>query len=208
MEELKRCFTVYTNAHTMLIERGYVHMLALSIQATTFDEFFQRFFKNGYLDKNLLNFVRVKENQDKSSQYISVYFCQDESLRKKHIVKIIEKLKSSKMSHAMVIYPKALTPSAKKKFTERDNNCKIEVFSEDEMFLNITKHQSMPKVHVLTKLEKETFLIQNRLTDTQLACIQSSDPLARYYGLRKRDVIRLIRKSDSAGLYATFRVCS
>ena len=32
-----------------------------------------------------------------------------------------------------------------------------------------------------------------------------SDPVARYFGLKVGDIVKIIRRSDSAGMYATYR---
>lgn len=194
-------YRIHVNAHQMLHDRKYTELVS-GKKATTYEEFCEMFVNNGTLDKDGLNFIRMRNDTD----FISVFFTNDESIGIKSIITIAERMTANKIQHSILVYPKNLTASAKK-YMEKTNKLRIEAFSEDELRINITKHELMPVHQVLTAQQKAEFLTSAKLNEEQLAKISGSDPVAKYYGMRRGDVVRIIRRSDTAGKSVTFRVC-
>ena len=61
---------------------------------------------------------------------------------------------------------------------------RIEIFREDELVLNITKHVLVPTHTPLTSEQKRAVLRRYKITEMQLPRLKVGDPVARYYGLR------------------------
>ena len=92
-------------------------------------------------------------------------------------------------------------------FVKKNKN--VEIFDIKRLLLNITKHFYVPKHTLLNN--KQVQLLKNSLQISsiyKLPVISHTDPVARYYNLKRGDVVQITRVSPSYGKHITYRVCS
>jgi len=68
------------------------------------------------------------------------------------------------------------------------------------------KHDLVPKHELLNEKDKEELLKQYGIELKQLPRILVSDPAIKELGAKVGDVVKIVRKSETAGEYKYFRV--
>ncbi|KAJ1922721.1 DNA-directed RNA polymerases II 24 kDa polypeptide (RNA polymerase II subunit 5) [Tieghemiomyces parasiticus] len=201
--EIARLWKVSRTVYQMLNDRGF--LVGQSELTMDLDTFRERYARGGKVDRNSLVFL-VKRRDDPTDQILA-FFPEETSLGVGPIRKYCERMVSQLVSRCLIIYPKNLTPAAVKAIDQVREKYHIEFFHESELLVNITHHRLVPQHKILTAEEKRTLLQRYRLKETQLPRIQHSDPVARYYGLKRGQVVMISRASETAGRYITYRVC-
>ena len=134
------------------------------------------------------------QGQDDSDNQIFVFFPKEAKVGVKKIKDYAEKMKEADVKSAIIVVRTALTAFAKSALQEVfAPKFLIEQFQEQELLVNITEHNLVPSHEVLSQEEKETLLRRYRVKETQLPRIQHADPIARYYGLQRGEVVRITR---------------
>lgn len=118
---------------------------------------------------------------------------------------IFKELSKERVKHCIFIVKEAkATPKIIEAFQKV--NYKVEFFTQKEMMINITHHNLVPKHEPLTEQEKEELLRCYKITELQLPYISRNDPICRYFGVEPGIVMRITRKSNTAGRYVTYRL--
>ncbi|KNC79637.1 hypothetical protein SARC_07973 [Sphaeroforma arctica JP610] len=122
---------------------------------------------------------------------------------------IAEAMEAARVKRAIFISRLPMTPSAKTgiekiKMTGR----MIEAFRETELLYNIVQHAAVPKHVVLTNAQKQEIKKKYKIVDTAFPRLLMRDPVARYYGCTRGQVLKIIRDSPMAGKQVTYRIIS
>ena len=94
-------------------------------------------------------------------------------------------------------YTHAVKQGAKKK--------KIELLPKTFPAFDIFQHKLVPKQEILTDEERTELLVKFKVQPYQLPQISSVDPTVKAIGARPGDVLRVIRKSPTAGEHIAYR---
>ena len=94
-------------------------------------------------------------------------------------------------------YTHAVKQGAKKK--------KIELLPKTFPAFDIFQHKLVPKQEILTEEERTELLTKFKVQPYQLPQISSVDPTVKAIGARPGDVLRVIRRSPTAGEHIAFR---
>ncbi|MGQ9538233.1 MAG: DNA-directed RNA polymerase subunit H [Candidatus Bathycorpusculaceae bacterium] len=70
---------------------------------------------------------------------------------------------------------------------------------------DIFEHKLVPKHEILKPEEREKILAQYRVKPYQFPQIKASDPAAKAIGAKPGDILRIIRKSPTAGEHIAYR---
>ncbi|ETO06192.1 RNA polymerase II core subunit [Reticulomyxa filosa] len=141
-----------------------------------------------------MNIVRPFFFMKKEEEIKSGFFC------------LIDFLKKVEITRGIIVALHDITPFASKVLERLNEALTIETFKQSELMINITKHQLVPKHIVMTEAEKKNLLTKYALKESQLPRIQKLDPVARYFGLKRGQVVKIIRPSETAGRYVTYRL--
>ena len=88
------------------------------------------------------------------------------------------------------------------------NKLFVQIFSIDNLIRNITKHELVPQMRIVSNEEKDAikqkYNIQN---NSNFPVILKSDPAAMFYGVKNNDLLEIIRTSETSGRYISYRYC-
>ncbi|OEH77243.1 DNA-directed RNA polymerase II rpb5 [Cyclospora cayetanensis] len=199
---IRRLFRARRTCCEILEDRGY--LLPPQEKTEAFNEFVQRFNDNEQSRSRMLLIASHKVDPEAK---VIVYFADEiKKTGVKPIRELTERMEERNIHRAILVTQNVLTAFAKDAIAEAAPRHIIEHFMESELLVNITKHELVPKHVPLSPEDKQQLLQRYRVKEVQLPRIQVADPISRYFGLSRGQVVKIIRPSETAGRYVTYRL--
>ena len=200
-EEQSRLYKVWKTLNEMMEDRGYEKNKNSNMNK---EEFIQEFSKQAKLNGV---FIKIDPNNPDNVFRTYYEYNPDPKLNMDTIKNLVEFMKSfNKINSGILISAGKLTQQAKLRIMEINTHIPVETFSIGELVVNITKHVLVPKHILLKPEEKDQLLKRYRIKPSQLPKIYITDTVAKYLGLKRGDVVKIVRFSETAGKYITYRI--
>jgi hypothetical protein len=101
-----------------------------------------------------------------------VFFPEASKVGVKEIKEMSEKMREEGVARAILVVAANLTPFARSVVADMQGKQVMEVFTEAELLVNITKHTLVPSHRILSPEEKATLLARYKVKESQLPRIQ------------------------------------
>lgn len=145
---------------------------------------------------------------------ILIKFIVNQKLRINNLTNLVEDIITTQLSEndtLIIITHDKITNEIFDEYLEtiyQKHNIFIQLFWIETLMVNITHHKLVPNHSIVSNEEKEQLLQKyNLVSHSQLPIIMKNDPVAKYYGGKRGDVFKIIRPSETAGEYVTYRFC-
>ncbi len=193
--EKKFLFKVRKTVLEMLTDRGYTITDLYNINFTDFSIL---------VDSNKIDIIAKKPNNEE----VYVYFYTDsKNFGKnefKNSVASIKENNENDINIILVINDKINDPVKKEMIKPQYKN--VEIFMKKLLTFNITRHDLVPKHTLLTEDEIQKIVDKYNTPKHMFPKMLSTDPVAKYYGVKPGDMFEITRKSASVGKCLSYRI--
>jgi DNA-directed RNA polymerase subunit H len=110
-------------------------------------------------------------------------------------------LEAKELDRAIVITEGRFTHAAKQGAKKR----KVELLPKSFPVFELFEHNLVPKHEILDDKEKAQILTQYKIQPYQMPQIKSTDPAVKAIGAKPGDMLKIIRKSATAGEHIAYR---
>lgn len=110
-------------------------------------------------------------------------------------------MKDSEIEEGLIVTDGRYTHTVKQSARKKN----IELLPKTIPAFNLFENRSVPKHEILKEDEKEQLLKEYKIHPYQLPQISFADPAVKVIGARPGDVLRVVRKSPTAGEHVAYR---
>jgi len=182
----------------MLIDRGY--NVSEEDKHMTYQDFVNR------LEENKINITAQHAKNELKTVYVS-YF-EGKTFSKKDLISLktfIDETFPGKDMNVIIIIQEKPTPNIVKEL-QNDEFRSYEFFLTKNLMFNITQHEIVPRHILLSEEEANKVLEEFDATKSQLPKLLSTEPVAKYYGMKSGDVCKILRHSPMTGESFYYRI--
>lgn len=135
-----------------------------------------------------------------------VAFATEPKVGVKSLRDLCARMHDEAIPRAIFVLMDGMTPFARSEL--RASPFRIEEFREIDLRINITHHRRVPAHRLIGNKETRALLQMYRIRKAQLPRLPVTDPVARYYGFKPGQVVRIVRRSETTGQSTIYRVVS
>jgi len=153
---------------------------------------------------------KYKVTEDEDTQILAtkpngdpvvVFFSDTPKFNVKSIQMYISNMNELKVFHSIIVYKNGITAFTKKAIAQ-SVEMTFELFSQQDLQYNVTKHRLQPQ---FIKLPPEEAVEFKKQYGSRFGVIRGDDPVSRFYAYNRGDVIRVIRGSGPTE-FVTYRI--
>ena len=195
-------YSCFRTTLEMVEDRGYFIPKELKeTNQESFKENFSRFrIDNG--------FVLLLTSCDSEGKLLIYFTRHEKAISSEDVKRFATKMGEEKVFNGILISNKEMSPSADKlvKDINAESNFHVEHFLINNLLINITHHDLVPKHVISSDEEKKAVLKKYKIKESQLPKILTTDPVAKYLGVKRGQLVKIIRNSETAGIHVVYRI--
>lgn len=162
------------------------------VQNTIFEMITDRNYDySSYNKRELENYVNTNMNT-----LVGIYIFDQMKVGVKSIKDVLDVVFEKDLKHIICVYRNEITTFARQYIEQVcfENKVRIEQFTFKDLTFNVTKHELVPHHEIISTSEILHLLKTFKISSKNLPIISINDPVVKYLGATKNDVIKIYRK--------------
>ncbi|XP_059267289.1 DNA-directed RNA polymerases I, II, and III subunit RPABC1-like [Mustela nigripes] len=150
--------------------------------------------------------MELVAHKDDPTDQMFVFFPEEPKVGIKTIKVYCQWMQEENIKRTLIVVQQGMTTSAKQSLVDMVPKNVLEQFLQQELLINFTEQELVPEYVIMTKEEVTELLARYKFQENQLPRIQTGDPVARYFEIKRGQVVKVIRPSETADRYITYRL--